>query len=119
MTLFKRKKTPPAPADANALQYSYFQEYQSCINNGDNAGAMRSLIRHIHCLLAYNDTAYYFDVSDKLSDDESVSPVAKKFMRENAEFYDDSLVDECRSIPLASPPSADRVKALVHQIIAP
>lgn len=119
MALFKRKKTPPAPTDANTLQYSYFQEYQSCINNGDKAGAMRSLIRHIYCLLAYNDTAYYFDVSDKLSDDESVSPMAKKFMRENAEFYDDSLVDECRSIPLASPPSADRVKALVHQIIAP
>ena len=81
--------------------------------------------KYMQCILCEGETfqeavdKFNYEMMRNAAYNPTFERAGEKFLRENAELYDDSLVDDCRSIPLASPPSADRVKSLVHQIIAP
>lgn len=120
----KKKKSAPQPAiadaaeikNANELGYKYFQDSMAERAAGDIDKSMRSLLKSIYCNITFDDNAPSFD-SVKVPDEHWIAPVQKKFLQEHKEVFDDSMIEECLTVPVSNPPDLERMRAIIYPLV--
>lgn len=124
--LKKKKKKAPAQAaiadaaeigQANNLAYKYLQDYLAEEKAGEYEKAMRSLIKSLYCNLTYEDNTFRFDPADRIPDEEWLAPLNKQFLQEHKDLFDDSMIEDCLTVPVSNPPSLDRIKAVIYPYV--
>lgn len=101
---------------ANELAYKYLQDWLAQ-KDSDLELAMRQLIKSIYCNITYEDNTFRFSEDDRIPDDEMVAPVQGQFLKENKELFNEEMVEECLNVPVANPPSLDRIRAVLYPYI--
>lgn len=101
---------------ANELAYKYLQDWLAQ-KTGDPELAMRQLIKSIYCSVTYEDNSFRFSEDDRIPDDEIIAPMQGQFLQDNKNLFDESMIEDCMNVPVANPPSIDRMRALLDPYI--
>jgi hypothetical protein len=121
----KEKKVPAQVAiadaaeikQANELGYKYLQDSMAERGAGELEQSMRSLIKSIYCNLTYEDNTFRFDPADRIPDEEWVAPAQRQFLQDNKDLFDESMIEDCLTVPVSNPPVLDRMRAIIYPYV--
>lgn len=124
--LKKKEKKVPAQAaiadaaeikSANELGFKYSTDFLAERGAGENEKAMRALIKCLYCNLTYQDNTFFFDPADRIPDEECVAPGQRQFLQDNKDLFDESMIEDCLTVPVSNPPVLDRMRAIIYPYV--
>lgn len=108
----KRELEYRARKDADRLTANYLSMFIVLKREGRYRQAYQMLLKSIYCSLSSLDVINATRAVP-LEDPAWIAPASGIFLHDYREYFDESMIDDCLSIPLMAPPSVNRFMSLI------